>query len=292
MMMTRNSKTAPLVMLALLAMLGIGPAACCATAAQEKCPPQQNVNPVDKILEQLRQTTEKLESFQAQVEYVVREPAFPSEALRKGVLLYARFGKDSRLRVNFESLKQDQEKEQKYREDFIFDGIQLTQVDYPLKAVNIYPLIDPNQVKDANQPVNVFELVSRNFPIVGFSRVADLKKEFEVSLVTSDQNEPSLFTRLHLKVKPDSVYKDDYTSMDFWIDKKTDLPARILAVSTEGDITEIKLLKPQVNRKIDRKVFDYKIPDGFSVKTTPLKKAKKANAEPSNQNRRSNSEGT
>jgi outer membrane lipoprotein-sorting protein len=283
MMMTGNGKTAPLVALALLAMLGISGAACRASAAQEKCPPQHNVNPVDKILEQLRRTTEKLESFQAQVEYVIIEPAFPSEALRKGILLYARFGKDSMLRVDFESLKQDQEKEQKYREDFVFDGTQLIQVDYPLKAVSIYPLIDPNKVEDANQAIDVFELVGKNFPIVGFSRVADLNREFEVSLVTSDHNEPSPFTRLHLKVRPGSVYKDDYTSMDFWIDEKSNLPARILAVSTEGDITEIKLLKPRVNGKIDRKVFDYKIPDGFSVKKTPLRKGKKANAGPSNQ---------
>ena len=32
--------------------------------------------------------------------------------------------------------------------------------------------------------------------------------------------------------KDDPVYKDDYTSIDFWIDKKLYLPAKIVAVST------------------------------------------------------------
>jgi hypothetical protein len=74
--------------------------------------------------------------------------------------------------------------------------------------------------------------------------------------------------QVHLKVKPNSIYKDDYISIDFWIDGKLDLPAKIIAVKSEpeppfGDIEEIKFLNPKVNKDIDKKVFELKIPKGF-----------------------------
>ena len=76
---------------------------------------------------------------------------------------------------------------------------------------------------------------------------------------------------MRLKVKPDSTYKDDYTGIDFWIDKKLDLPARIIAVTTEEDIYDIKFLKPVVNKKIDAKVFKSDIPKDFTIEINPLK---------------------
>ncbi|GAH84901.1 unnamed protein product, partial [marine sediment metagenome] len=67
-----------------------------------------------------------------------------------------------------------------------------------------------------------------------------------------------------------------YTHIDFWIDKKLGLPAKIVAASTEQDIYQIKLLKPKVNKKLDKKVFDFKIPRGFGKpEIIPLKKKTK-----------------
>ena len=80
---------------------------------------------------------------------------------------------------------------------------------------------------------------------------------------------------MHLKVKPDSVYKDDYVSIDFWIDKKLGMPAKINAVSTEEDIYQIRLLKPKVNKRMDKKVFEFKVPRGFGKEIIPLKKKTK-----------------
>jgi len=79
---------------------------------------------------------------------------------------------------------------------------------------------------------------------------------------------------LNLKVKSDSIYKDDYVSIDFWIDKKLGLPARINAVSTEQDIYQIKLLKPKVNKQMEQSIFDFNVPKGFGKEIIPLKKNK------------------
>ena len=242
--------------------------ACACTESPASCQPEEaDANSVETILKQLTQKTAKLKSYQGQIEYRFIQPLLESEALRKGVLYYAKFGKQSKLRVNFETLKQDDEKEQKYIEHYIFDGMWLTQINYQIKTVRRY------QVAEPNKPVDAFDAAGKNLPIIGFTKIDDLKKQFEVKLVEQKKDKPESFIQLHLKVKPDSIYKDDYISIDFWIDKELGLPAKVVTVSTEEDIYEIKFLKPKVNKKINKEVFEYKIPKGFGEpEIIPLKK--------------------
>jgi outer membrane lipoprotein-sorting protein len=276
-----NRKIVTIIALSLLVTAGI----CQSVQAEENgkpdCEIKQQPDPLDKVLNQLKLSTEKLKSYQANVEYLFKQPSlFDSQQLRKGKLYYKKINKGSKLRMNFETLKQDDEKQQKYSEHFILDGIWLTQIDYKLKTATRYQTTDPNSLEDPNKPIDAFELLSRNFPIVGFSKTEDLKQQFEITLVVQTESEPSPFIQLNLKVKPDSVYKDDYTSMDFWIDKKNHLPAKITAISVEEDIYEIKLLKPKINKAIAGKIFNLKIPKGFSVKEEKLKKNTKQNSSP------------
>jgi len=232
-------------------------------------PKEKQANPVDVVLNQLSRRTKQLKFYEARVEYKVIQPVFESTTLRKGALYYAKSGRKSKLRADFKTLKQDDEKEQIYREEFIFDGVWLTRINYRIKQVTMHQMAEPNK------PVDAFELAGRNLPIVGFAKIEDLKKQFEIKLVEQQGDEEGNFIHLHLKVKPDSTYKDNYTSVDFWIDKKLGLPAKITAVSTEGDIiSQIKLLKPQVNSKMDLKIFEFKVPNDFGKEIIPLKKNK------------------
>lgn len=231
-----------------------------------------DANSVEAVLKQLNKKASELKSYEAQIEYKYLQPLLESEALRKGVLYYAKFETKSLLRINFETLKQEDEAEQKYIEHYIFDGRWLTQINYQIKTVKKYELAEPNK------PVDAFDVASENLPIIGFTKIDNLKKQFEIKLIEQKTNEPNDFVGLHLDVKPGSVYKDDYVWIDFWIDKKSALPAKVIALSAEEDIYEIKLLKPKINKGIDKKVFEFKIPGGFGEpEIVPLKK--KANKE-------------
>lgn len=224
-------------------------------------------NAVDMVLKQLNDKASELKSYEGQIEYKYIQPLLESESLRKGVLYYARFDGNSVLRINFETLKQEDEEEQKYIEHYIFDGKWLTQINYQIKTVKRYELAEPNK------PMDAFDVASKNLPILGFTKVEDLKKQFEIGLIEQKENEPNDLIGLHLKVKPDSIYKDDYIWLDFWLDKKLGLPTMVIALSTEEDIYEIRFLKPKINKDIDKKVFEFKIPDGFGEpEIVPLKK--------------------
>ena len=259
---------------------GMGLMHLCAQTATVCKSNESDPNAVQTILKQLKEKTEQLQSYQGKVEYLFNQPLLESKTLKKGAIYYAKYGTESRLRINFETLKQDDEEEQKYAEQFIFDGIWLTHLDYKIENAERWQITEPNK------PVDAFELAGRSLPIIGFTKVEDLHKHFEMTLVDPNAKKPQStsatekdtgeFIHLHFKTKPDSAYKNDYTSIDLWIDKKLNLPAKIVTVSTEEDISEIKLLKTVVNKEIDRKTFEFEIPKSFGEpQVTPLRKENK-----------------
>jgi outer membrane lipoprotein-sorting protein len=269
---------------------GISWACGCMEAPKKQQLENSKEDPVDIVLEKLNKTTSGLKSYQSQIEYKFIQPVFPSETLQKGVFYYARSDGKSALNINFNTHKLDDEKEQKYVERFLIldgarlpladrelKGIWLAILDYQIKEVKYYQLAEPN---DQSKSTDVFDLASKKLPMLGFSKIDDLKKQFEVSLVELQNTESEKFIQVHLKVKPNSIYKDDYFTIDFWIDKKLNLPAKIVAVKSEPkppyrEIEEIKFLKPKVNKRIDSKVFELKIPKGFGEpEISPLERKK------------------
>jgi outer membrane lipoprotein-sorting protein len=234
--------------------------------AKEKCTTDKgHDSKLDGILDRLGKRTNRLRSYESKIEYlVIQEPELlDSRISRKGRLYYQKERDASRVRVNFQTLKQDDGDEEKESKQFIFDGVWLTKIDYQLEQADSY------QRFPEDKPVDVFEYISHNFPMVGFTKTENLRKDFEVKLIDqpSDPNTP---VHLHLKVKKDSPYKDDYTAIDFWIDGRSFLPSRVKAISTEGDIYDIKLLDAKVNKKLKTTVFKVAIPKHFSINRHPL----------------------
>lgn len=244
---------------------------------------KQQADPVDKVLEQLNKSILELKSYEGQIEYKFIQPSlFDSQDFRKGILYYAKEGNKSELRVNFQTRKQDEEPEHKYIEQYIvldgasltypghrFEGMWLVGIDYQVPEVKYIQLAEP---EDPNGPTDVFELASKKLPLVGFMKPQELKEQFEITLPEQKKAESENFIQVHLKVKPDSVYKDDYAFFDFWIDRKLNLPTRVVAVTTEEDIYEIGFIQPKINKAIDKKVFEFRMPKDFGEpEIIPLK---------------------
>jgi outer membrane lipoprotein-sorting protein len=223
-------------------------------------------NALDRVLKNLETKANELKSYQVNMDYVFKQPLLESQQHRTGVLYYARFDKESFLRIDFNTLQQDEEKQQTYKQQYIFDGVWLLEVDYQLQTATRRQLAEPNQ------PLDALSLASKHLPVLGFSKVEDLRRQFEIGLVADPPAEAAGQDHLHLKVKPESVYKDDYATLDFWIDRKIGLPVRVEAVTPEEDVYEIRLTDPKVNAPLDRKLFQAEIPRNFSEEVVPLAK--------------------
>jgi len=234
--------------------------ACCASQSPA-------ADPVQPILDRLQSTVKDLKGYQCDIDYVYKQPLLESQTRRTGKLYYIKLEKQSFLRVDFETIQYDDEKEAKRREQFFFDGIWGTYIDYEGRSVQ------RQQVAEPNAPVDAFSLVSRRVPVLGFSKIDDLEKQFEITLVKPKDGEPATSHLLHMVVKPDSAYHEDYLSIDCWVDRKQGLPTQIAAVTTEEDVHEIRLLKAKINQTIARKRFDISVPGDFAVETIPLKRS-------------------
>jgi outer membrane lipoprotein-sorting protein len=251
------------VLIVVILIVGIYLSTSCAATIPVNPPIDANKGSVNSILDGLQKAAAGLKSYQCKVEYLFSQPVLESKTLRTGDLHYARFGNGSKLRIDFNTLSQDDGPQQNYKECYIFDGQWLTHIDYQIKQVQ------KRQLAEANEPIDAFELAKRNFPIIGFGKSEDLAKQFDVNLA----GESNGLTHLQLKVKSDSQYADQYKSVDIRIDKTSVLPARIEAVSTEGDIYEIKFIEPKVNQTIDESVFEFTVPADFGKpEIIPLKK--------------------
>lgn len=237
---------------------------CVATAPQDK--PAGTLT-LDEILAKLRQRTRDIKSYQAEIEYLfIQEPdLLDSRTLRKGFIYYQKDGDKSRLRVNFNTIQQDDGRERKRLEQFLFDGVWLTKVDHELQTIDLY------QQAQEDDPQDVFEYISHNFPIVGFSSTETLRQQFDIS-IKDQPTDPSKPIQLHLQVKRDSVYKDDYRDIDFSIDGRSWLPLRIVTRSTQEDVYDIQFLNAAVNKNLKNSVFVIETPKSFSKNIHPLQK--------------------
>jgi hypothetical protein len=179
---------------------GICRAGGCTEASKNQQHRNSKDDPVNIVLEKLNKKTSDLQSYQSQIEYKYLQPLLESETFRKGVFYYARSGSKSALSINFNTVKQDDEKERNQIEQYIvldgaqlpladheLKGIWLAHLDYQIKEVKYYQLAESN---DPNESTDVFDLAGKKLPMLGFSKIEDLKKQFEIQLVEQKKAEP------------------------------------------------------------------------------------------------------
>ena len=258
--------------------LVIAAGSCCAAKKAAQCQPAQTPSPettkLDSILSNIHKATEALETCQADLSYLyIEDPdgILDSRTLRTGKLYYKKEKKGAKLRIRFETLQQDDFEPENRIEDFYFDGVWLTHVDYKLEKITRY------QQAPEEEPIGVFELINQRFPLFGFSGTDALEKDFDITLVKESAGDPNEAIQLLLTVKKDSKYTDKYKKIDFWIYSNSYLPAHIKAYLAQGDIEDIRFLAIKSNKKLKNTVFTIETPANFSkniqaLETDPKKK--------------------
>ncbi len=221
--------------------------------------PTSETGALDDILKNISKASSTLTSCQSNIAYLfIQDPdILESKTLRTGKLFYLKENGRSKLRIRFDKIQQDDFEPEDYTEDYYFDGVWLTKVDYKLEQVDLY------QQAPEDAPIDVFELISHNFPLVGFSGAETLQKDFDISLEDSAVKDPNKPIQLLLLVKKDSEYQDEYTKINFWIAPNNYLPTRVMAYSTQGDIYDIRFLDLKMNKKFKNAVFTVETPAHF-----------------------------
>lgn len=263
----KRTITAILILIALVSFCQAS-TCCAATDEKDKSQTKKPLSKIDYILLKLNKQNSLLSTYQANIDYLyIQDPELlDSRIIRTGKIFYKKGPKAPKLIIRFDTFRQDDEKTEKRREEYHFDGVWLKIIDYKNKTVNSY------QKAMENKPVDAFELISRDFPMIGFNNSENLRKNFDISMPAAGTKDDKTQIRLNLKVKKGSPYAESYTSVDFRIDRKTYLPARIITTSTEGDIYDIKLTLSNVNKNLKDSVFKLETPTDFMENKHPIKK--------------------
>ena len=176
------------------------------------------------------------------------------------------------MRIRFDDIKQEDFEPENRREEFLFDGVWLSRIDFKLKQIDRY------QKAPEDKPIGVFDLISHSFPLVGFSNIEQLKKDFDISL-PERPNESNTSIHLFLNVKKGSKYEKEYKKIDFRADNETYMPQQIVAYSSQGDIYDIQFTEFKINKKLKNAVFTIETPPDFrkNVERLEEKPAAKGN---------------
>ncbi len=247
-------KSKIIVLLAICSLSG----ACLASA----CSLQKENSSVSDILKKLNEQNQKIKNFSANITSIFEQPLLESATVRKGVISYATDVNDSFLYIDFKTRQDDDQKPEKDRQKYIFDGVWLTRTNYTTSHV------EKRQLADVNSPADVIGLLSRSFPLVGFSGRESLEQEFEIELIEAADKK---FEHLKLIPKEESKYYEDYLQIDFWVDNKLGLPTRIETLTSEEDIYKLTLGKIKINQKKKKLKYDDSIPKTFTMEVIPLK---------------------
>ena len=233
--------------------------------ASEKQSPECNAGEIEQILSKMNNATKQLKSCQAKISYLfIQDPdLLDSKTLQNGMLYYQKNNSHSQLRIRFDNIKQEDFDPEKRREEFLFDGVWLTRIDFKLKQIDRY------QKAPENKPIGVFDLISHNFPLVGFSDIDHLKKDFDIRLPEKSGGSNKSI-RLLLTTKKGSRYENEYKKIDFRADGETYMPQQIIAYSSQGDIYDIEFIELKINKKLEKAVFTIETPPDFRKNTEQL----------------------
>lgn len=233
--------------------------------ATKKQQPESDTGEIEEILLKMNDATKNLKSCQAKLSYLfIQDPdLLDSKTLQNGILYYQEDNDRSQLRIRFDDIKQEDFDPENRREEFLFDGAWLTRIDFKLKQIDRY------QKAPEDKPIGVFDLISHSFPLVGFSNIDQLKKDFDIQL-PEKTNPPDTSIRLLLSVKKGSKYENEYKKIDFRADNKTYMPQQIVAYSSQGDVYNIKFTEFEINKKLKKAVFIIETPSDFRKNIEPL----------------------
>ncbi|MCK5114742.1 MAG: hypothetical protein KAR11_08280 [Phycisphaerae bacterium] len=219
------------------------------------------------ILDRLEAAGEKYTTLQSNVVMNARSPLTGDDTTRTGSVAYQKGDtkNPSKFRITFQTLQQDDDPKMKEKIDYIFDGEFLTEDNYKLKTRTQY------QLAAKGKKVEPLKIGQGPFPMPFGQKKTDMLKFFIPITRKTTSKDPK--NTDYIKLIPNAKNKEamNFIRLEMWIDKKTNLPVKIVTKSKNRDIRTVTFAKTKTTAKIDPKLFDVKKPSGFKLHIEKLK---------------------
>ena len=210
---------------------------------------------VDQILDALDARGKSMHEFTAKVGLKWGDPNVGDESERFGTILLQRTSPDTaRVRVQFDKIKVGQVTRDE-KTEYLLEDRWLTDRDYRKKIETRREVLKPGQKMD------LLKLGEGPFPLPIGQDKAEVHKQFDVSLMPAGKDDPPNSAHLRLKTLPDTPLSQRFKTIDVWVDRKTNFPARIITTARDGsDQHKTTLTNVQINPPGGLKPEDFKLP--------------------------------
>ena len=177
---------------------------------------------VDQTLDAPQSRGQNLNEFTADVKLTETDTTFGTSTVRSGKVWYQlKPDGNARLRVLFEKKSVEDKPAQPDRKEYLLDDGRLIDRDYRIKNETT------RQIARPGEKVNLFQLGKGPFPLPIGQDKKDVLNLFDVTKPVADKDDPADTIHLQFKPKPDTDFARKFSTIDVWVDLKTQMPARI-----------------------------------------------------------------
>lgn len=209
---------------------------------------------VDDVLKAMQQRGQNLNDFSANVRHESVDPLAGRPTVMTGKIFYQRLPDgDARIRVIFERKKSGAQPEVNWHREYLLEKGTLTDMDFDGKSVVHRQVLKPGE------KMNPLKLGEGPFPLPIGQDPAEVKKNFDVSIVPPAKDDPANTIHVQLKPVKGTRFADKYELMEVWVDKDTNFTPRIRGTEKdESHILTTDLSDIRVNSGL--KDSDFKLP--------------------------------
>lgn len=184
---------------------------------------------VDAILDRLEEKGRIVKGLKCQIVYthVLVDPV-ESRKVKEGTLLFARAEPNSRFLVHFEQMKADGVI-RKSSEYYGFDGRWMIERNDRARTIHKYEVAREGERRDA------FKIGEGPFPLPFGQKRAEILANFKVTLEPFTLGDPLQSEHLRCIPLPGTELATRYTRVEMYIDKRLELPVRLVSENIKDD---------------------------------------------------------
>jgi hypothetical protein len=210
---------------------------------------------VHTVLHALEQRGESVKDLKAKIEWQVLDQVINDKQVKFGELLFKRDKPRDKFLVKFtRTVVEDQVIDKP--EEHLFDGQWYTEKREATKSVIKRQIVRPGEEFDP------FKLGQGPFPLPFGQKEAEILAKFQVTCVEPAKDDPA--NAAHLKLIPKPTAEDmaeKYKELHFFIDKKLDLPVKVVADQKDEKLVTVTFTDIRVNTAIPGSAFTVSVPD-------------------------------
>ncbi len=222
---------------------------------------------VHTILQQLELRGDSIKDLKAKIEWQILDRVIDDKQAKFGDLSFKRDKPHDKFLVKFgRTVVEDQVIDKP--EEHLFDGRWYIEKREATKSVIKREIVRPGEEFDP------FKLGQGPFPLPFGQKESEILNKFQVSYVEPAKDDPANSAHLKLLPKPGAQdMADKYNELHFFVDKKLDLPVKVVADQKDDKLVTVTFSDIQVNTGLPGSAFTIQVPDdptwSVSVESLP-----------------------